>query len=56
MKHQRAFCVFDRLPNSRNPARKPQIVLMKKAGPIASRFTQAEIGSVHPIPYPAVGY
>jgi hypothetical protein len=47
---ERALVALHLTPKSRQPTRKPKVILMKKAGPIADRLTQPEIGGGHPIP------
>ena len=38
---------------SRKPARKPKVILMKEAGPVADGFAQTEIADGHPVSEPA---
>jgi hypothetical protein len=47
--NERAFGAFHLAPKSFEPARKPKVILMKKASPIARGFTQAEIGGGYPV-------
>ena len=49
VKHERGFRLLHLTPKSRNPARQPKVILMKKAGPISPCLTQSEIGGRHPI-------
>jgi hypothetical protein len=49
MKNKRAFGTLHLGPKPRHPARKPKVILMKKAGPIARSFTQTDIADGHPV-------
>jgi hypothetical protein len=47
--YKRAFGAFHHTPKSCESTRKPKVILMKKAGPIASGLTQTEITDGHPV-------
>ena len=49
VQYECALCTTHFAPKPCHPTRKPKVILMKEAGPIALGFTQTEVGDGHPV-------
>jgi hypothetical protein len=52
MNEERTLDILHLSPQPLKSARKPKVILMKKAGPLANGLAQAEIGGGHPVSKP----